>query len=98
MNWAEFPISEAFLAGERVERRLAAVLAADVAGYSRLMGRDEEGTLGQLKAFRKTLVDPTIAQYRGRIVKTTGAGMLVGFASAGAAARCAGDVQRAVAG
>src|SRR4051812_40070848 len=63
---------ESFLAGERMERRLAAVLAADVAGYSLLMGRDEEGTLTQLKAFRKTLVDPTIAAHRGRIVKTTG--------------------------
>jgi adenylate cyclase len=81
-----------------VERRLAAVLAADVAGYSRLMGRDEEGTLGQLKAFRKTLVDPTIAQHRGRIVKTTGDGMLVEFASAVDAARCAVEVQRGVAG
>ena len=70
------------MACERVERRLAAVLAADVAGYSRLMGVDEEGTLARLKAVRKTLVDPTIANYRGRIVKTTGDGMLVEFASA----------------
>jgi adenylate cyclase len=60
------------LTGEHVERRLVAVLAADVAGYSRLMGADEEGTLAQLKAIRKTLVDPTIAAHRGRIVKTTG--------------------------
>ena len=59
------------LTGERVERRLAAVLAADVAGYSRLMGVDEEGTLAQLKAVRKTLVDPAVANYRGRIVRTT---------------------------
>jgi len=58
---------------ERVQRRLAAVLAADVAGYSRLMGIDEEGTLARLKAVRKTLVDPAIAKHRGRIVKTTGA-------------------------
>jgi adenylate cyclase len=64
------------LAIERVERRLAAVLAADVAGYSRLMGRDEEGTLAQLKSSRKALVDPAIAEHRGRIVKTTGDGML----------------------
>src|SRR5882724_2175492 len=64
------------LTSERVERRLAAVLAADVAGYSRLMGRDEEGTLARLKALRKALVDPCIAAYRGRIVKTTGDGML----------------------
>ena len=65
---------------EQVERRLAAVLAADVAGYSRLMGADEEGTLARLKALRKTLVDPTIAAHRGRIVKTTGDGLLVEFA------------------
>src|SRR3982074_3199121 len=80
-----------------MESRLAAVLAADVAGYSLLMGRDEEGTLTQLKAFRKTLVDPMIAAHRGRIVKTTGDGMLVEFASAVDAARCAVEVQRGVA-
>jgi adenylate cyclase len=79
--------------GERVERRLAAVLAADVAGYSRLMGADEEGTLARLKAVRKSLVDPTIAAYRGRIVKTTGDGMLVEFSSAVDAARSAVEVQ-----
>ena len=79
---------------ERVERRLAAVLAADVAGYSRLMGIDEEGTLARLKATRKSLVDPTIAAHRGRIVKTTGDGMLVEFASAVDAARSAIEVQR----
>ena len=78
---------------EPVERRLTAILAADVAGYSRLMGADEEGTLAQLKAFRKTLVDPTIAKHRGRIVKTTGDGMLVEFASAVDAARCAIEIQ-----
>jgi adenylate cyclase len=82
------------LSDERVERRLAAILAADVAGYSRLMGADEEGTLAQLKAVRKTLVDPTIAAHRGRIVKTTGDGMLVEFVSAVDAARCAIEVQR----
>jgi adenylate cyclase len=86
------------LAGERVERRLAAVLAADVAGYSRLMGRDEERTLANLKSFRKTLLDPAIATHRGRIVKTTGDGMLVEFASAVDAARCAVEVQRGMAG
>jgi adenylate cyclase len=85
------------LTSERVERRLAAVLAADVAGYSRLMGRDEEGTLAQLKSLRKTLVDPTIAAHRGRIVKTTGDGMLVEFASAVDATRCAIKVQRSMA-
>src|ERR1041385_710582 len=77
-----------------MERRLAAVLAADVAGYGLLMGRDEEGTLTQLKAFRTTLVDPVIAAHRGRIVKTTGDGMLVEFASAVDAARCAVEIQR----
>jgi adenylate cyclase len=82
------------LAAEQVERRLAAVLAADVAGYSRLMGSDEEGTLARLKAVRKTLVDPTIAKHRGRIVKTTGDGMLVEFASAVDAVRGAIEVQR----
>src|SRR3981189_3384519 len=81
-----------------MERRVAAVLAADVAGYSLLMGRDEEGTLTQLKAFRKTLVDPTIAAHRGRIVKTTGDGLLVEFASAVDAMRCAVEVQRGMAG
>ena len=82
------------MSSEPVERRLAAILAADVAGYSRLIGADEEGTLAQLKAFRKTLVDPTIAKHRGRIVKTTGDGMLVEFASAVDAARCAVEIQR----
>src|SRR3954469_12115427 len=85
------------LTSERVKRRLAAVLAADVAGYSRLMGRDEEGTLAQLKSFRKTLVDPAIAEHGGRIVKTTGDGMLAEFASAVDAARCAIEVQRGMA-
>jgi adenylate cyclase len=79
---------------ERVERRLAAVLAMDVAGYSRLMGADEEGTLGKLKALRKAVVDPKIVEHRGRIVKTTGDGMLVEFVSAVDAARCAVEVQR----
>src|SRR3954463_10585420 len=86
-----------FLTGERVERRLAAVLAADVAGYSRLMGADEEGTLARLKAARKTVVDPTIATHRGRIVKTTGDGVLVEFASAVDAMRCGAEVQRGMA-
>ena len=81
------------LSGEHVERRLAAILAADVAGYSRLMGDDEEGTLARLKSIRKTLVDPTIASHRGRIVKTTGDGMLVEFASVVDAVTCAVVVQ-----
>ena len=80
-----------------MERRLAAVLAADVAGYSRLMGIDEEGTLARLKAVRKALVDPTIAKHRGRIVKTTGDGMLVEFASAVDAVRSAVEVQSGMA-
>ncbi|SIO54392.1 adenylate cyclase [Bradyrhizobium erythrophlei] len=84
------------MTAERLERRLAAVLAADVAGYSRLMGVDEEGTLARLKAVRKALVDSTIANYRGRIVKTTGDGMLVEFASAVDAVRGAVEVQRAM--
>ena len=82
----------------RVERRLAAVLAADVAGYSRLVGVDEEGTVARLKALRKTLVDPKISEHRGRIVKTTGDGMLIEFASVVDAARCAVEVQRDMAG
>ncbi|APG08709.1 MULTISPECIES: adenylate/guanylate cyclase domain-containing protein [Bradyrhizobium] len=85
------------MSSEPVERRLTAILAADVAGYSRLIGADEEGTLAQLKAFRKALVDPTIAKHRGRIVKTTGDGMLVEFASAVDATRCAIEVQRGMA-
>ena len=81
------------MAGERVERRLAAVLAADVAGYSRLMGADEVGTLHALKAHRRELIDPSIAAFNGRIVKTTGDGMLVEFASAVDAVTFAMDVQ-----
>ena len=81
------------MARERVERRLAAVLAADVAGYSRLMGADEVGTLQALKANRRELIDPCIAAFKGRIVKTTGDGMLVEFASAVDAVTCAMDVQ-----
>src|SRR5438876_11245446 len=75
-------------------RRLAAILAADVAGYSRLMGADEEGTHERLKAHRRELVDPKIKEHQGRIVKTTGDGMLVEFASVVDAMRCAAEVQR----
>jgi adenylate cyclase len=82
------------LSREHVERRLTAILAADVAGYSRLMGVDEEGTLAHLRTFRKTLIDPKITAHRGRIVKTTGDGLLVEFASAVDAARCAIEVQQ----
>src|SRR5499433_2541706 len=75
-------------------RRLAAILAADVAGYSRLMGEDEEGTHGRLKAHLKELVNPKIAEHRGRIVKNTGDGFLAEFASVVDAVRCAVEVQR----
>jgi adenylate cyclase len=85
------------LSGDRVERRLAAILAADVAGYSRLMGADEEGTLERLKAHRRELVDPKIREHRGRIVKTTGDGLLVEFPSVVDAVRCAVEVQRTMA-
>src|SRR5215469_9277293 len=81
---------------DRVERRLAAILAADVAGYSRLMGADEVGTLQALKVHRKELVDPAIAAHRGRIVKTTGDGLLVEFASVIDAVGCAIAIQRAM--
>jgi adenylate cyclase len=84
------------MAEARVERRLAAILAADVAGYSRLMGVDEEGTLAALKDLRKSLIDPKITEHRGRIVKTTGDGALVEFASAVDASRCALEIQRAM--
>jgi TolB-like protein/class 3 adenylate cyclase len=85
------------MAEARVERRLAAILAADVAGYSRLMGNDEEGTLAALKTYRRELIDPKVAEHRGRIVKTTGDGVLVEFASAVDATRCAVEIQRAMA-
>jgi adenylate cyclase len=85
------------MAEARVERRLAAILAADVAGYSRLMGVDEEGTLAALKACRRELIDPKISEHRGRIVKTTGDGALVEFASAVDATRCAMEIQHAMA-
>ena len=85
------------MTGERLERRLAAVLAADIAEYSRLIGADVEGTLARLRAVRKDLVDPAVAAHRGRIVKTTGDSMLVEFASAVDAARGAIEVQRAMA-
>ena len=76
-------------------RRLAAILAADVAGYSRLIEADEEGALGRLKALRAEIIDPKIAEHRGRIVKTTGDGVLVEFASVVDAVRCAVAVQQA---
>jgi adenylate cyclase len=81
----------------RVERRLAAILAADVAGYSRLIGADEEGTLDRLKALRAEVLDPKITGHHGRIVKTTGDGLLVEFASVVDALRCAAEIQAAMA-
>src|SRR6202040_759542 len=77
-------------------RRLAAILAADVAGYSRLMGADEEGTHERLKALRRELVDPKITEHHGRLIKTTGDGMLVEVASVVDAVRCAVEVQQAM--
>ena len=85
------------MAEERVERRLTAILAADVAGYSRLMGADEEGTLAALKTLRREVADPKIKEHRGRIVNTTGDGLLSEFASVVDAVRCAVEVQREMA-
>jgi adenylate cyclase len=81
----------------RVQRRLAAILAADVVSYSRLVGEDEEGTLERLRVLRRTLADPKIKEHRGRVVRTTGDGLLVEFASVVDAVRCAVDVQREMA-
>jgi adenylate cyclase len=78
-------------------RRLAAILAADVAGYSRLIGDDEEGTLGQLKAIRAEIIDPKIVEHHGRVVKTTGDGLLVEFASVVDGLRCATEWQQRIA-
>src|SRR5262249_15390994 len=82
------------MSGGRVERRLAAILAADVVGYSRLMGEDEAGTLSRLGALRRDLIDPKVAEHRGRIVKTTGDGLLVEFPSVVEAVACAIAVQQ----
>jgi adenylate cyclase len=79
-------------------RRLAAILAADVAGYSRLIGVDEEGTLNRLRSIRAEVIDPAIAAHRGRLFKTTGDGFLVEFASVVDALRCATEAQQAMAG
>lgn len=85
------------MANERVERRLAAILAADVAGYSRLVGLDEEDTHVRLKEHLCVLVDPKITEYHGRVVKKTGDGMLAEFGSVVDAVRCAIDLQRGMA-
>src|SRR6187551_2823842 len=89
LGWAQPTVS--------MERRLAAILAADVAGYSRLMGDDEEGTLARLTAHRRELFDPAIAKHRGRIVKTTGDGLLAEFSSVVDAVHCAAEVQAGMA-
>src|SRR3954462_5574686 len=79
---------------QRAERQLVAVVAADIAGYSRLMGADEEGTLARLKACRRDLIDPGVARHRGRIVKTTGDGLLIEFSSPVEAVRWAVETQQ----
>ena len=81
----------------RDQRRLAAIVSADVVGYSLLMGRDDSATLAGLKAHRRELIDPKIAEHGGRIVKTTGDGLLLEFLSVVDAVRCAVDVQRGMA-
>jgi len=83
------------MAEQHVERRLAAVLAADVVGYSRLMASDEEGTLARFNVLRRQFLEPTIAEHRGRIVKRTGDGLLIEFGSAIDATRCAVQTQQA---
>ena len=85
------------MARKRVERRLTAILSADVVGYGRLMGEDEEGTLAALKAHRAEFIDPTITDYHGRVVKLMGDGALVEFPSVVEAVQCAVDVQRGLA-
>jgi adenylate cyclase len=89
--------AEKNLASERPERRLAAIFAGDIAGYSRLMGADEEGTLARLNVDRREFLEPKIADHRGRIVKRTGDGILIEFASAVDAARCAVEIQQGMA-
>ncbi len=85
------------MAEEHVERRLAAIPAADVVGYSRLMGEDEEGTLAVLTAHLKELIEPCIAEHRGWVVKTTGDGLLTEFASVDDAVKCAAAFQQGMA-
>jgi adenylate cyclase len=85
------------MSGERVKRRLTAILAADVAGYSRLMGQDEAGTLTRLKGLSCELIDPKIAEHKARIVKTSGDGTLIEFASVIGAVQCAVALQKLIA-
>jgi adenylate cyclase len=96
-SWAQEGWRPPDMSEHRVERRLAAILAADVAGYSRLMGADEEGTLARLNAHRREFLEPTVAEHRGRVVKRTGDGILVEFVSAVDATRCAIEVQHGMA-
>ena len=92
---ADTPVGRAGEMSEaRVERRLAVILAVDVAGYSRLMGADDEGTLAALRSVRRELANPKIAEHRGRIVKTTGDDLLADFASVVDAVRCAVEAQQ----
>src|ERR1700746_531256 len=84
------------MAEERIDRRLAAILAADVVGYSRMMGADEGGTLASLKHHRETIFNPAVAEHHGRVVKLIGDGTLVEFASVVDAVKCALSIQRAV--
>ena len=88
---------EEAVSGDRIERRLAAILAADVAGYSRLMGEDEAGTLARLRAHRRELLDPKVAEHKGRVVKTTGDGLLIEFPSAVEAVACGVAMQQGMA-
>ena len=85
------------MAGERAQRRLAAILAADVVGYSRLMEQDEAGTLAALRQRREGIIEPLVAQHQGRIVKLMGDGVLVEFASAVDAVQCAIELQKRMA-
>ena len=93
----DFPMSTMDNDKPPVERRLAAILVADVVGYSRLMGANEEATHARLKSLRSELIDPKITQHRGRIVKATGDGMLIEFPSVVEAVRCAVEVQQGMA-
>ena len=83
--------------GQKVQRRLAAILAADIAGFSALMGQDEEGTLARIKTLRRDVIEPKVSDHQGRVVKTTGDGFLVEFSSPVEAVRCAVEVQAALA-
>src|SRR6185295_7393534 len=89
-------VAENASVSKRVDRRLMAILAADVAGYSRLVGADDEGTLAQWKAHFRELIEPKIAEHRGRIVRITGDGLLVEFVSVIAALKCAVEVQHGI--